>query len=142
MVAALLVNLMTLAGVCLAAPGIQRLHAKHSDVDEGMFSAFAAGALFACAFFLLLFESTHLIGVNHTDSEVDVLWRWDTMILAGFISASCRRVVEHLGPRRHHPINHGCNCRGWHDFGREAGAGIQFQQGSRDQCGAAWRLHS
>lgn len=84
--AALIVNLMTLAGVVLAAPGIQSLHAKYADTVEGIFASFAAGALLACAFFLLLFESTHLIATKwpDPDDEVEVLWRWGTMILAGF----------------------------------------------------------
>ena len=42
------------------------IHARlvQKPVFSAMLFAFAAGALLACAFFLLLFESTHLIGVG------------------------------------------------------------------------------
>merc|ERR1712070_598759 len=43
---------------------------------------FAAGAISACAFFILLFEATHLIAEDHQE-EVEQIWRWGTMILAG-----------------------------------------------------------
>ena len=49
-----------------------------------MLFAFAAGALLACAFFLLLFEATQHVAVGWS-AEVDVLWRWGTMILAGLV---------------------------------------------------------
>merc|ERR1712070_630686 len=45
---------------------------------------FAAGAISACAFFILLFEATHLIATDHRE-EVEQIWRWGTMILAGAI---------------------------------------------------------
>lgn len=38
----------------------------------------------ACAFFLLLFEAIHLVAVGWT-AEVDVLWRWGAIILAGLV---------------------------------------------------------
>mmetsp|Transcript_52787 Transcript_52787/g.147028 ORF Transcript_52787/g.147028 Transcript_52787/m.147028 type:complete len:483 (+) Transcript_52787:90-1538(+) len=85
--AAILVNLVTLIGVVLAVPGISTFARAHADFVEGVLAAFAAGSLLACAFFLLLFESTHLIAVGWTE-EVDVLWRWGTMVLAGFLLPS------------------------------------------------------
>jgi len=82
--AAILVNVVTLIGVILTMPGISTFANDHAELVEGVLAAFAAGALLACAFFLLLFESTHLIAVGWKD-EVDVLWRWGTMVLVGFL---------------------------------------------------------
>lgn len=70
--AALVVNLITLVGVILAVPGIATYAEKNHTFVEGFLSAFAASALLACAFFLLLFESTHLIGQGW-DEEVAIL---------------------------------------------------------------------
>lgn len=96
--AAAVVSAITLVGLVLLAPGISRLAKAHSAVLESVLSAFAAGALLACAFFLLLFESTHLIAEGW-EKEVDVLWRWGTMVLAGFllpgvVAVSCTWVLE------------------------------------------------
>eukprot|EP00434_Breviolum_minutum_P034127 symbB.v1.2.030194.t1/scaffold3378.1/size58068/6 len=59
------------------------MHEAYGLAFMAVVSGFAAGALLACAFFLLLFEATHLIGVGWS-TEVDILWRWGTMILAGY----------------------------------------------------------
>ena len=59
---AFLVNLVTFIGVILMFGPLRRMVQK--PVFSAMLFAFAAGALLACAFFLLLFESTHLIGVG------------------------------------------------------------------------------
>jgi len=91
--AALVVNLITLVGVILAVPGIATFAENNHTFVEGFLSAFAAGALLACAFFLLLFESTHLIGEGW-DEEVAILWRWGTAILAGFFFPM---VVDSMG---------------------------------------------
>ena len=80
--AAVLVNVVTFIGVVLLFSPLRRLAEK--PVCSAMLFAFAAGALLACAFFLLLFEATHLIGTGWT-SEVDIVWRWGAMILAGMI---------------------------------------------------------
>mmetsp|Transcript_112 Transcript_112/g.405 ORF Transcript_112/g.405 Transcript_112/m.405 type:complete len:562 (+) Transcript_112:73-1758(+) len=45
-------------------------------------AALAAGALFACAVFLMLFEAVHLTGVRW--SEEHATWRFGTMILLGY----------------------------------------------------------
>mmetsp|Transcript_10110 Transcript_10110/g.18839 ORF Transcript_10110/g.18839 Transcript_10110/m.18839 type:complete len:470 (+) Transcript_10110:67-1476(+) len=79
----LLVNLVTLVGVIMMVPGVKRMNDKYGAAFTAVVSGFAAGALLACAFFLLLFEATHLVAVGWTE-EVEVLWRWGTMILAGF----------------------------------------------------------
>jgi len=81
--AAILVNLITLVGVVVLTPCMALGIFSSPFVFEAILSAFAAGALLACAFFLLLFEATHLVGTGW-DEEVAVLWRWGTAILAGF----------------------------------------------------------
>jgi len=82
--AAVLVNLVTLIGVVFLVPVLAKMATNYSTEFEGVVCGFAAGALLACAFFLLLFEATHLVGTGWS-KEVDVLWRWGTMILAGFV---------------------------------------------------------
>jgi zinc transporter ZupT len=77
------VQLVTLIGVALAIPPIRKSMENYRDQVMAILSGFAAGAIIACAFFLLLFEATHLVAVGW-DEEVDVLWRWGTMILVGF----------------------------------------------------------
>ena len=79
----LLVNIVTFVGVVFLIPGVRKMHEAYGLAFMAVVSGFAAGALLACAFFLLLFEATHLIGVGWS-TEVDILWRWGTMILAGF----------------------------------------------------------
>lgn len=81
--AAVIVNLITLVGVVFVVPGFKKLSENHPKQFESILSAFAAGAILSCAFFLLLFEATHLIGTGWKE-EVDVLWRWGAMVLAGF----------------------------------------------------------
>eukprot|EP00931_Biecheleriopsis_adriatica_P015213 TRINITY_DN1175_c0_g1_i5.p1 TRINITY_DN1175_c0_g1~~TRINITY_DN1175_c0_g1_i5.p1 ORF type:complete len:619 (+),score=136.90 TRINITY_DN1175_c0_g1_i5:74-1930(+) len=80
----ILVNLVTLVGVILMVPAISRAATQKHAIFHGALLSFAAGALLSCAFFLLLFEATHLVGVGWK-TEVEVLWRWGTMILAGMI---------------------------------------------------------
>jgi UTP--glucose-1-phosphate uridylyltransferase len=76
MLGALIVNLATFIGVFLLFPPVKKMSAR--PVFGAMLFAFAAGALLACAFFLLLFEATHLVAVGWS-AEVDVVWRWGTM---------------------------------------------------------------
>jgi zinc transporter ZupT len=82
--AAIITNVITFSGVVLLVPGITRLQSMYPAAFTGVISGFAAGALLSCAFFLLLFEATHLVAAGWK-KEVDILWRWGTMILAGFI---------------------------------------------------------
>lgn len=84
MAAAVIVNIVTLVGVIFLVPVFAKLASSYAVEFEGLVSGFAAGALLACAFFLLLFEATHLINEGHKE-EVAVIWRWGTMILAGFL---------------------------------------------------------
>eukprot|EP00746_Dinoflagellata_sp_MGD_P152206 gnl/MRDRNA2_/MRDRNA2_83508_c0_seq1.p1 gnl/MRDRNA2_/MRDRNA2_83508_c0~~gnl/MRDRNA2_/MRDRNA2_83508_c0_seq1.p1 ORF type:complete len:373 (+),score=61.29 gnl/MRDRNA2_/MRDRNA2_83508_c0_seq1:306-1424(+) len=84
MMASIIVNFITLSGVVLTIPVISRSIKSNFVQATGVISGFAAGAILSCAFFLLLFESTHLVMVGWT-KEVDVLWRWGTMVLAGIL---------------------------------------------------------
>mmetsp|Transcript_82543 Transcript_82543/g.191795 ORF Transcript_82543/g.191795 Transcript_82543/m.191795 type:complete len:465 (+) Transcript_82543:57-1451(+) len=81
--AAILVNIVTLIGVILILPCFKKLAEAQAAVFEGVLCSFAAGALIACALFLLLFEATHLVGEGWTE-ETDIIWRWGTMVLLGF----------------------------------------------------------
>eukprot|EP00959_Pyramimonas_sp_CCMP1952_P392646 8227253-Pyramimonas_sp.AAC.2 len=87
--AAVLVNLVTLAGLVLAIPavhtGIRLYPVTFTVVGNG----FASGTLLSAAFFLLLYEATHLIPIG--DSEAQAAGEWGSMILLGFIASS---VVE------------------------------------------------
>jgi len=77
-----IVNLVTLIGVILMVPAISKAAKDFTEQFECIASGFAAGAISACAFFILLFEATHLIATDHKE-EVEQIWRWGTMILAG-----------------------------------------------------------
>jgi len=92
--AAICVNLVTLSGVVFAVPIFRKIAKTHAVQFEAIMSGFAAGALLACAFFLLLFESTHLITTGYT-KEVDTIWRWGSMILAGFLLPALIQLVSH-----------------------------------------------
>lgn len=81
----LFVNLATLSGVVFLTPGVAHLRKKHSVAFDILTSAFAAGALLATAFYLLLFESAEMI-MGGYDDEVEAIWRWGTLVLAGYLS--------------------------------------------------------
>jgi zinc transporter ZupT len=96
MLASIIVNFITLSGVVLAIPAISRSIKNNFVQATGIISGFAAGAILSCAFFLLLFESTHLVMAGWT-KEVDVLWRWGTMILAGILLPGVIDCLAHIG---------------------------------------------
>ena len=97
--AALLINLVTLAGLIFAIPFIASALKKADPIFVyAGFASFAAGAILSCAFFLLLFESTHLIAEGW-DEETDHIWRWGTMILLGLIlPVIVESIVGHVKP--------------------------------------------
>ena len=73
--AAFLINLVTLLGVIFAIPFILSALKKADPVCVcAGFASFAAGAILSCAFFLLLFEATHLIATGW-DEETGHIWR-------------------------------------------------------------------
>jgi zinc transporter ZupT len=88
---AILVNIVTLVGVIFLVPALSKAVKSYAGEFECVMSGFAAGAISACAFFLLLFESTHLIAEDHSE-EVDQIWRWGIMILSGALFP----IIAHL----------------------------------------------
>lgn len=96
--ASIIVNIVTLVGVILAVPAISKVFSTYVLQATAIMCGFAGGAILACAFFLLLFEATHLVNAGW-DEEVDVLWRWGTMILAGIIFPSVVHSVSDLIPQ-------------------------------------------
>jgi len=100
-----LVNACTLIGVIFLAPAIKKFADKNPTTIFALANAFAAGALLAAAFYLMLYEATHLItdpvdtAKSETDADGEKTWSveskeagrsawWGTMILLGFISAN------------------------------------------------------
>jgi zinc transporter ZupT len=82
-----LVNLCTLIGVIFMVPIIGTFAKNHMNAFHTATSGFAAGALLAAAFLLLLFEGTHLVASGY-DSEADQTAVWGVCILAGFLIGS------------------------------------------------------
>jgi hypothetical protein len=85
------VNLATFSGVILVALSTNGI----SKLAEGVLNGFASGALIACAVYLMVIESVHLVSDfkwTTNDTEVDYTWRWGTALLAGFLAP----YVSHL----------------------------------------------
>jgi UTP--glucose-1-phosphate uridylyltransferase len=80
--ASVIVNIVTLCGVIFMIPGINTASKNYREEFECVVMAFAGGAISAAAFFLLLYEATHLIAAEQAE-EVEQVWRWGTMILTG-----------------------------------------------------------
>jgi zinc transporter ZupT len=93
--ASIITNLVTLVGVILMVPALAKASAQYSAQFECLTSGFAAGAISACAFFLLLFEATHLIATDHK-KEVQQIWRWGTMILAGALFPAISHLIVEM----------------------------------------------
>jgi zinc transporter ZupT len=93
--ASIIVNMITLLGVVMLVPALARTAKTYAAQFECMTSGFAAGAISSCAFFLLLFESTHLIATDHK-KEVEQIWRWGTMILSGALFPAIAHLVVEL----------------------------------------------
>jgi len=89
---AIIVNFVTLIGVIFLVPMLAKIAKMYAAEFQCLVSGFAAGAISSCAFFLLLFEATHLIAAEYK-KEVEILWRWGTMILAGFMSPTIMQLL-------------------------------------------------
>ena len=101
--AAILVNLMTLCGVIFLAPGLQVLVKRSEELFRAVSSAFASGALMAAAFYLLLYEATHLIAAGG-EVEGAQTFKWGTMILVGFLTSMVVDLLCALAlPQGHSP---------------------------------------
>ena len=83
--ASFLVMVCTLIGVVFARGPLIMVAKNHQDLMLGMTNAFAGGALLAAAFYLMLYEATHLI-VREKESFATA--EWGSMILTGFVTAS------------------------------------------------------
>lgn len=82
--ASFLVMVCTLIGVVFFSPIFAQLAKDNMSATMAVMSAFAAGALLACSFYLMLYEATHLIV---KPNEADAAAMWGSMILLGFITA-------------------------------------------------------
>jgi UTP--glucose-1-phosphate uridylyltransferase len=71
----------------LLNPLIAGLVKKYPRTFTVVTNSFAAGALLATAFFLLLFEASHLISTRDGKTESEVAAAWGCMILFGFITS-------------------------------------------------------
>jgi zinc transporter ZupT len=114
--ACFVVNVVTLAGVALLAEPLWRqgcqgwVKGTHrsatttiaalSPLVEGALNGFAAGALLACAAFLMLVESSHMVAAHAwpstTDSEIaetESTWRWGAALLAGFLAPTAAHLA-------------------------------------------------
>jgi zinc transporter ZupT len=83
---AVIVNLCTLVGVIFLVPILGVAAKNNPRFFNCATSGFAAGALLACAFFLLCFEATHL--VSYDDGEAVATAWWGCAILAGYLVGS------------------------------------------------------
>ena len=80
-----LVWIVTLAGVVIMSKSARDHYQRQDSVVYVFMYATSAGVLLATAVYLVLIESSHLIGEGYT-KEVDTTWRWGTMVLAGFLT--------------------------------------------------------
>ena len=65
---------------------LRRAVEKHPKLFGSVFSAFAGGALLGAAFFLLLFEATHLVPGGASEGASAAMW--GSAIIAGYLTAS------------------------------------------------------
>lgn len=80
----------TLIGVIFITPLFASLAKSHYAYVSVLSNSFAAGALLAAAFYLLLYEATHLIV---RDEESFATAEWGSMVLTGFITATVLDLV-------------------------------------------------
>jgi len=81
----IIVLLVTLVGVITFTPCIQALcKSVDPNTNTVVLSAFAAGALISTAFFLILFEPSHMLEPLY-ENEADAIAVWGTSILCGFM---------------------------------------------------------
>jgi zinc transporter ZupT len=89
----LCVTLITVVGVTLLGFGVRTL-----DQFQGHLNGFAAGALLACAAYLMLIESAHMTSSGWSQSETESTWRWGTAFLGGlFLPIVFTAMAEVLG---------------------------------------------
>mmetsp|Transcript_24649 Transcript_24649/g.84366 ORF Transcript_24649/g.84366 Transcript_24649/m.84366 type:complete len:504 (-) Transcript_24649:113-1624(-) len=111
MLACLLLLAVTTVGAFVRLPLASRLESSAALTGKiAVFSsAFACGALMACAMFIILFEATHLIGDQWVE-EGQATWRFGTMVLVGYaVGLLCALVVPHphSAPQQHLAVDGG-----------------------------------
>ena len=80
---AILVNLITLAGVCFMVPFLK----KRQAMFECVMLSFAGGAILSFTFYLILPEAPHYIEGGHQGAEeLEVTWRYGSVVLAGYLA--------------------------------------------------------
>ena len=85
--ASIIVLLCTLSGVIFLVPCLTS-NLRNSKMFSAATNAFAAGALLACAFYLLLLEAGAMVEVDTRLGEAGVAALWGTCILIGFLTSS------------------------------------------------------
>jgi zinc transporter ZupT len=91
--ACILVIIVTLTGVIFLAPQLGALQKANPGLFMCALNAFAAGALLAAAFYLMLFEGVHLIYSFAPYSEGAQAGMWGSAVLLGFVTSF---IVEFL----------------------------------------------
>jgi len=86
--AAIVVNIVTLVGVIFMLPIVSEGVKRFPDSFTVVTNAFASGALLAAAFFLLLYEATHLVEITDSRTEAEAASLWGVMILLGFLTSA------------------------------------------------------
>ena len=84
--AAIIVNIVTLSGVIFLSPSIAKKQKAYPEVVSCIINAFAAGALLSAAFYLMLYEATHLIKPAGSDESQQTAW-WASASIFGFLVA-------------------------------------------------------
>jgi len=86
--AAILVNLCTLLGVVFLGMYVLSYVKAHYAFVQAALSSFSGGAIFSFTVYLILVEASHYIAVGHPgEDEVEVTWRYGTVVLAGYLIA-------------------------------------------------------
>ncbi len=84
--AAIIVNIVTLSGVIFLSPSVAKKQKAYPEVVSCIINAFAAGALISVAFYLMLYEATHLIKPAGSDESQQTAW-WASASIFGFLVA-------------------------------------------------------
>ena len=84
--AAIIVNIVTLSGVIFLSPSVAQKQKAYPEVVSCIINSFAAGALLSAAFYLMLYEATHLIKPAGSDESQQTAW-WASASIFGFLMA-------------------------------------------------------
>lgn len=84
--AAIIVNIVTLSGVIFLSPSFAKKQKAYPEFVSCIINSFAAGALLSAAFYLMLYEATHLIKPAGSDESQQTAW-WASASVFGFLVA-------------------------------------------------------